>query len=73
MTSLLFRNGALLDPLQPELIPGNEVLVEDGRNDLAWGRGITKANCRTRRAIGLNESRYRAAHTARRSVAISCE
>jgi imidazolonepropionase-like amidohydrolase len=31
MTSVLFRNGALLDPLQPELLPGHEVLVEDGR------------------------------------------
>jgi dihydroorotase-like cyclic amidohydrolase len=31
MTSVLFRNGALLDPLQPELIPGHEVLVEEGR------------------------------------------
>jgi imidazolonepropionase-like amidohydrolase len=30
MNSVLFRNGALLDPRQPELIHGSDVLVEDG-------------------------------------------
>jgi imidazolonepropionase-like amidohydrolase len=30
MNSVLFRNGALLDPMQPELVPGSDVLVEDG-------------------------------------------
>ena len=28
MTSILFKNGALLDPLEAELQPGYEVLVE---------------------------------------------
>ena len=28
MTSILFKNGALLDPLEAELRPGYEVLVE---------------------------------------------
>jgi imidazolonepropionase-like amidohydrolase len=30
MNPVLFRNGALLDPRQPELIHGSDVLVEDG-------------------------------------------
>jgi imidazolonepropionase-like amidohydrolase len=30
MNSVLFRNGALLDPMQPELIHGSDVLVENG-------------------------------------------
>jgi imidazolonepropionase-like amidohydrolase len=30
MNPVLFRNGALLDPRQPELVHGSDVLVEDG-------------------------------------------
>jgi len=29
MPSILFKNAALLDPLQPELLAGHDVLVED--------------------------------------------
>ena len=29
MPSTLFKNAALLDPLQPELLTGHDVLVED--------------------------------------------
>ena len=29
MPSILFKNAALLDPLQPELLEGHDVLVED--------------------------------------------
>jgi imidazolonepropionase-like amidohydrolase len=46
MTSVLFRNGALLDPLQPELIPGHEVLVEDGRIKEVSDRPIKAASAR---------------------------
>jgi imidazolonepropionase-like amidohydrolase len=46
MTSVLFRNGALLDPLQPELIPANEVLVEDGRIKEVSDRPIKSASAR---------------------------
>lgn len=31
MNAVLFKNGALLDPLQPELLQGYDVLVEDGK------------------------------------------
>lgn len=44
--SVLFRNGALLDPLQPELIPGHEVLVEDGRIKEVSDRPIKAASAR---------------------------
>ncbi|MGH8782222.1 amidohydrolase family protein [Paraburkholderia sp.] len=30
MTSVVFRNGALLDPTLPDLLPGHDVLIEDG-------------------------------------------
>jgi imidazolonepropionase-like amidohydrolase len=30
MSAVLFKNGALLDPTKPELLPGYDVLVEDG-------------------------------------------
>jgi imidazolonepropionase-like amidohydrolase len=46
MMSVLFRNGALLDPLQPELIPGHEVLVEDGRIKEVSDRPIKAASAR---------------------------
>ncbi|SAL18306.1 amidohydrolase [Caballeronia udeis] len=46
MTSVLFRNGALLDPLQPELIPGHEVLVEDGQIKEVSDRPIKSASAR---------------------------
>jgi imidazolonepropionase-like amidohydrolase len=46
MSSVLFRNGALLDPLQPELIPGHEVLVEDGRIKEVSDRPIKAASAR---------------------------
>ena len=46
MTSVLFRNGALLDPLQPELLPGHEVLVEDGRIKEVSDRPIKSASAR---------------------------
>ena len=46
MTSVLFRNGALLDPLQPELLPGHEVLVEDGRIKEVSDRPINTASAR---------------------------
>ena len=46
MTSVLFRNGALLDPLQPELLPGYEVLVEDGRIKEVSDRPIKSAGAR---------------------------
>ena len=32
MASFLFTNAALLDPLQPDLLEGHSVLIEDGRN-----------------------------------------
>lgn len=31
MSAVLFKNGALLDPTQPELLQGYDVLVEDGK------------------------------------------
>jgi len=46
MTSVLFRNGALLDPLQPELIPGHEALVEEGRIKEVSDRPIKTATAR---------------------------
>ncbi|MFK4443694.1 imidazolonepropionase-like amidohydrolase [Caballeronia udeis] len=46
MTSVLFRNGALLDPLQPELIPGHEVLVENGLIKEVSDRPIKSAGAR---------------------------
>ncbi|SOE92808.1 Imidazolonepropionase [Burkholderia sp. D7] len=46
MTSVLFRNGALMDPSQPELIPGHEVLVEDGRIKEVSDRPIKSASAR---------------------------
>jgi len=42
----VFRNGALLDPLQPELLPGHEVLVEDGRiRKFQIGRSNRQRSC----------------------------
>ncbi len=31
MSAVLFKNGDLLDPAQPELLQGYDVLVEDGK------------------------------------------
>ena len=46
MTSVLFRNGALLDPMQPDLLPGHEVLVEDGRIKEVSDRPIKTTSAR---------------------------
>ncbi|WP_092008262.1 amidohydrolase family protein [Polaromonas sp. OV174] len=46
MNSLLFKNGALLDPLQTELLTGYEVLVEGGTIKEVSDRPIKSANAR---------------------------
>lgn len=46
MGSTLFTNGALLDPLQPELLEGQHVLVEDGQVREVSDRLIKSATAR---------------------------
>ena len=46
MDPVLFRNGALLDPTQPELLPGHDVLVEDGLVREVSDRPITSSRAR---------------------------
>src|SRR5580698_3885869 len=46
MDPVLFRNGALLDPTQPELLPGHDVLVEDGLIREVSDRPIKAASAR---------------------------
>lgn len=46
MTSILFKNAALLDPTQPELLEGYDVLVEDGRIKEVSDKPITASGAR---------------------------
>lgn len=46
MSVVLFKNGALLDPTQPELLQGYDVLVEDGKIKEVSDKPITAANAR---------------------------
>lgn len=47
MSAVLFKNGALLDPTQPELLQGYDVLVEDGKIKEVSNRPLTSASART--------------------------
>jgi imidazolonepropionase-like amidohydrolase len=46
MTPILFRNASLLDPLRDTLLPGTEVLVEDGIVREVSDRPITSTSAR---------------------------
>ena len=46
MSAVLFKNGALLDPTQPELLQGYDVLVEDGKIKEVSDQPITAAHAR---------------------------
>jgi imidazolonepropionase-like amidohydrolase len=46
MTSVLFKNGALLDPHHPELQGGHDVLVRDGRIEEVSDKPLTATDAR---------------------------
>lgn len=46
MSAVLFKNGALLDPIQPELLQGYDVLVEDGKIKEVSDTPITASHAR---------------------------
>lgn len=47
MNAVLFKNGALLDPTQSELLHGHDVLIEDGLIKEVSDRPLTSASART--------------------------
>ena len=52
MSAVLFKNGNLLDPTQPELQEGYDVLVEDGLVKEVSDKPITAASARVINAAG---------------------
>jgi imidazolonepropionase-like amidohydrolase len=47
MSAVLFKNGNLLDPTQPELLPGYDVLVEDGNIKEVSDKPLSSSRART--------------------------
>jgi imidazolonepropionase-like amidohydrolase len=47
MSAVLFKNGALLDPAQPELLHGYDVLVEDGKVKEVSDKPLSSSAART--------------------------
>lgn len=46
MSAVIFKNGSLLDPNQPELLEGYSVLIEDGRIKEVSDKDITSGSAR---------------------------
>lgn len=52
MSAVLFKNGNLLDPTQPELLEGYDVLVEDGKIKEVSDKPLSSSSARVIDAAG---------------------